>query len=191
MRKIVKNVLIRFSPCMIFLLGFFFQKKYLTGRHFENTLIGYFWAFKSIWINNILRLGKPMPFPTGLSCFVSDANNIDFHPDDLNNFQSRGTYFQNFAGHITIGKGTYIAPNVGVITANHDLNNLDIHTEAEDVVIGEKCWIGMNSIILPGVNLGDSTIVAAGSVVTKSFAQGNVVIAGVPAKIIKNLVKTK
>ncbi|EOJ3081127.1 DapH/DapD/GlmU-related protein, partial [Acinetobacter baumannii] len=53
--------------------------------------------------------------------------------------------------------------------------------------IGDKCWIGMNSVILPGVVLGNGTIVAAGAVVTKSFKQGNIVIAGVPAKIIKEI----
>jgi acetyltransferase-like isoleucine patch superfamily enzyme len=45
----------------------------------------------------------------------------------------------------------------------------------------------MNAVILPGVTLGDHTIVGAGSVVTKSFENGNCVIAGNPAKIIKNL----
>ena len=43
----------------------------------------------------------------------------------------------------------------------------------------------MNSIILPGVILGDNTVVAAGAVVTKSFPQGYIVIGGNPAKIIK------
>jgi len=50
--------------------------------------------------------------------------------------------------------------------------------------LGERCWIGMNSIILPGVRLGDGTIVGAGSVVTHSFPGGQVMIAGNPAKII-------
>ncbi|WP_259756635.1 acyltransferase [Pseudomonas sp. GCEP-101] len=105
----------------------------------------------------------------------------------MNNFQSPGTYFQNFKGHIHIGKGSYIAPNVGIITSNHDLMDLDKHSISEDVVIGRKCWIGMNSVILPGVELGDATIVAAGSVVTKSFKEGNIVIGGCPAKEIKKL----
>ncbi len=52
-------------------------------------------------------------------------------------------------------------------------------------MIGEKSWIGMNSMILPGVSLGPNTIVGAGSVVTKSFIDGNCIIAGNPARIIK------
>jgi len=109
---------------------------------------------------------------------------MDFHPDDLNNFQSPGTYFQNF-GRIKLGRGCYIGPNVGIITANHDPENPDRHLPPQDVSIGEKCWVGMNSVILPGVTLGAGTIVGAGSVVTKPFPQGHCLIGGVPAKIIK------
>lgn len=97
-----------------------------------------------------------------------------------------GTYFQAF-GKINIGRGSYIAQNVGIITANHNLHDLDLHSQPRDVNIGEKCWIGMNSVVLPGVTLGPHTIVGAGSVVTKSFPKGNCVIAGNPAKIIRHL----
>ncbi|RIM07161.1 acyltransferase, partial [Staphylococcus cohnii] len=72
--------------------------------------------------------------------------------------------------------------------ANHDSNNLNDHLEGKDVRLGKNCWLGMNSVILPGVSLGDNTIVGAGSIVTKSFDEGNVVIAGNPAKIVKQLV---
>lgn len=164
----------------------FFDKKYLEGRYFDGSLYGYIWVLRSLWVKNILRLGTPMPFPTSLGCVISNPNNIHFHPDDLNNFQGFGNYYQNFKGHIYIGKGTYIAPNVGIITANHKVDNLDEHEEGKDVILGEKCWVGMNSVILPGVTLGNRTIVAAGSVVTKSFPRGNVIIGGIPAKVIRS-----
>ena len=52
------------------------------------------------------------------------------------------------------------------------------------ITIGDNCFIGYKSILLPGVELGNSTIVGAGSVVTKSFPEGNIVIAGNPARKI-------
>lgn len=102
-------------------------------------------------------------------------------------FQGQGKYFQAQDAKIIIGRGTYIANNVGIITTNHDINNLDRHDPGKNIKIGEKCWIGMNSMILPGVHLGSGTIVGAGSVVTKSFLQGNIIIAGNPAKIIRTI----
>lgn len=90
-------------------------------------------------------------------------------------------------GVISIGSGTYIAQNVGLITENHDINNLDNHLKSQNISIGRNCWIGMNSVILPGVVLGDKTIVGAGAVVTSSFPKGHIVIAGVPARVIKEL----
>lgn len=71
---------------------------------------------------------------------------------------------------------------------NHDLYDNRKHV-VKDVCIGKYCWIGMNSIILPGTSLGDYTIVAAGSVVTKSFTSGYCVIGGNPAKVLKELDK--
>lgn len=186
-KLIVKKMFVILCPIIKICLIFFYDRKYLQGKHFDNSFAGVLWSIRSIWVKNILRLAKPMPYPTALTCIISNPSNIHFHPDDLNNFQSPGTYFQNFNGHIYLGKGCYIAPNVGIITANHKLDNLDEHEEGKDVILGENCWVGMNSVILPGIVLGNKTIVAAGSVVTKSFPDGNVVIGGVPAKIIKYL----
>lgn len=53
-----------------------------------------------------------------------------------------------------------------------------------DVVIGNHVWIGANATVLKGVKIGDESIIAAGSIVTKQFPS-NVVIAGIPAKVIK------
>lgn len=164
-----------------------FDKKYIKGRWFEERRTGWVWVLRALWVQKILRFNSSSPFPINATTTVSNYNNLIFHPDDLNNMQSSGCYFQNFKAKIFIGRGFYIAPNVGIITANHDPYNLDKHLEGKDVIIGEKCWIGMNSVILPGVLLGDSTIVAAGSVVNSSFPEGHCVIGGVPAKFIKHL----
>lgn len=165
----------------------FFDEKYLRGRWFDNNIVGYRFALRAFLARNVLRLAPPLRCPVSLGCSISNLENITFDVEDINNFQGNGTYFQNFNGHITLGKGCYIAPNVGIITSNHDLDDLDKHLPGQNVVIGEKCWIGMNSVILPGVTLGPKTIVAAGSVVNKSFLSGNVVIGGSPARVLKQL----
>lgn len=189
MKKIVKilikNKFVR--KMFIFLLSFFYDKKYLRGKYFEEFDMGFKWALKGIIYQKIFRFNSNIPWPMSPFSFIFEPKNLEFHVDDLNNFQSFGCYFQNFKAKIVIGKGSYIAPNVGIITANHDIYNLDKHDSGKDVIIGNNCWIGMNSVILPGVVLGDRTIVGAGSVVTKSFEEGNCVIAGNPAKIIKKL----
>lgn len=97
---------------------------------------------------------------------------------------SGGCYFSAING-IEIGDGTIFAPGVKVISANHDVDDFNNHIKKEPIRIGKNCWLGANSVILPGVQIGDGVIVAAGAVVTKSF-QDQVVVGGVPAKIIKS-----
>lgn len=170
--------LIMFSFCRIF-----YPKRYLKGRYFEEKRAGFWWAIKGI----PRRLATGIPWPLGKTTVVNNKNRIDFHPDSINVFQSPGCYFQNIDGTIKIGQNVHIAPNVGLITTNHNIYDLNSHISGKDIVIGDNCWIGMNSVILPGVVLGERTIVGAGAVVTKSFLDGNCVIGGVPAKIIRML----
>jgi acetyltransferase-like isoleucine patch superfamily enzyme len=170
------------------LVQIFYSSRYLKGRFFTNSYGGWYWALKGILWQRVLGFNRHVPWPVNPFIAIPNPENIRFDIDDINIFQSYGCYYQtNFGGYITLGKGTYIAPNVGLITANHDLIDPDKHTESKDIVLGEKCWVGMNSVILPGVVLGDHTVVAAGAVVTKSFEEGWCVIGGVPAKLIKRL----
>jgi acetyltransferase-like isoleucine patch superfamily enzyme len=108
---------------------------------------------------------------------------INVYPGD-----SPGNYIEASNG-IFIDDYTNIGPNVGIISANHNVINNSIHDPAPPVRIGKFCWIGMNAIVLPGTVLGDFTIVAAGAVVTRSFTEGYSVIAGNPAVVIKQLDK--
>lgn len=182
----MKRKLKRLAIIVARILGpLFYDKQYLRGRHFGNNGQGWIWVLKGIWFQKLLGFNRGIPWPTSPHITISNYKNIAFHPDDINNFQSPGCYLQNFSATIVIGKGTYIAPNVGIITANHNPMNLDEHLDGQDVVIGEVCWIGMNTVILPGVILGPHTIVAAGSVVTRSFPEGHCLVGGVPARTIK------
>ena len=170
----------------MWILGF--DTKYLRGRYFTKSKWGYKWLLRSIITQKILGINRNCPWPVSPFVHVTFPESIEFDPDDINTFQTFGSYFMARPdGRIKIGKGTWIAPNVGIITQNHDLKDLKKAALAEDVIIGEECWIGMNSVILPGVILGDHTIVGALSLVNKSFIEGNCLIAGNPAKKIRDL----
>ena len=164
-----------------------YDRKYTTGRYFKFGGAGYVWATRCFYHQTIGGRNDYVPWPVSPHMGVTSPQNIEFDPDDMQIFQLSGNYFQAIGGKLKIGKGTLIAVNVGLITANHDIHDVHKHSEGRDIVIGKKCWIGMNSVILPGVTLGDNTVVGAGSVVTKSFPEGHCVIAGNPAKLIKTL----
>lgn len=166
-----------------------YGKKYIKGQYFSrhHFSLGWKWLFKYWYVQKIKGINRNVPFPVPPWVKFGNPNNIIFDVDDMKNFHTTGCYFQGINAKIYIGKGTKIAANCGFITANHVFNDLTKSTEGKDIKIGENCWIGMNSVILPGVNLGNNTIVGAGSIVTKSFPDGHCVIGGNPAKIIKDL----
>ncbi|BDF04169.1 acyltransferase [[Clostridium] hylemonae] len=177
------------------ILAFFlYDKKYLQGEWFEGShgrvlAPGWKWVYHDGLSRLFQGSNIGVPWPVGFGCRVVGSENIKFDPADLKNFQGIGNYYQAMGGSITIGKGTWIAAGVGMIASNHDVNDPDKRQAGKDVVIGEKCWIGMNALILPGVVLGPHTSVGAGAVVTKSFPEGYCVIAGNPAKLIRNIEK--
>lgn len=97
---------------------------------------------------------------------------------------SGGCYIQGYNG-IEIGDATIFAPGVKIVSANHDRQDLSKMVRTDPIVIGKRCWVGANAVILPGVCLGDDVVVAAGSVVTGSFPSGSI-IAGVPARLMRS-----
>lgn len=99
-------------------------------------------------------------------------------------FINSGCHFQDQGG-IVIGDGAFIGHNVVLATINHDLdpkNNRKNHYAP--ITIGKNVWIGANATVLPGVSIGDWTVIGAGAVVTKDVPAKSVV-GGVPARIIK------
>lgn len=89
--------------------------------------------------------------------------------------------------HIYVGDYTMFGPNVTVATAGHPIlpelrekayqYNIPVH-------IGKNCWLGAGVIVLPGVTIGDNTVIGAGSVVTKDIP-ANVVAVGNPCKVLR------
>lgn len=87
---------------------------------------------------------------------------------------------------IEVGSNTTVSTNVSFVT--HDNSAIKVFENATDLVgsikIGENCFIGLGSILLPGVNIADNCIVGAGSVITRSFYEPGKIIAGNPAREI-------
>ncbi|KQL36061.1 sugar O-acetyltransferase [Psychrobacillus sp. FJAT-21963] len=105
-----------------------------------------------------------------------------------NVFFNTGCSFQDRGG-ISIGNGSMLGMNVTIATLNHGLSLETRNTTyPSSVIIGENVWVGSNATILPGVTIGDNSVVAAGAVVTKDVPE-NVVVAGVPAKVLKEINK--
>ena len=97
--------------------------------------------------------------------------------------------FIGVRGRIVIGDNVIFGPGVKIFSENHNYNRLDVPIKNQGVtkkktIIGNDIWIGADVIILPGVNIGDGSVLAAGCIVTKDIPSFSVV-AGIPAKIIK------
>lgn len=86
-----------------------------------------------------------------------------------------------------------IGPDVTICTDTHELDRIkraNSHSHAKPITIGKECWIGAGAKILAGVTIGDGVVVAAGAIVTKDVPD-NVVVAKVPAEVIKVLKVTE
>ena len=109
----------------------------------------------------------------------------------LGNNVSIGEYsYIGGAAKVAIGSHTIVGQYLSIHPQNHNFSNKNKlirlqGTTENGVKIGNNCWIGSKVTFLDGSKVGDGCVVAAGSVVTKSF-KDNLVIAGVPAKVIKN-----
>ena len=91
--------------------------------------------------------------------------------------------------HIYVGDYTMLGPNVTIATAGHPIlpelreknyqYNMPVH-------IGKNCWLGAGVIVLPGVTIGDNTVIGAGSIVTKDIP-ANVVAVGNPCRVLREI----
>ena len=174
--------------CLARLIGpLAYDRRYLQGRWFAHpSADGWKWVVRGFFLQKIMGWNRSIRWPVTGHTLIASPQRIHFDANDLNIFQHGGCYFQGAGGEIQVGKGTWIAPNVGLITENHDLADPDKRGSGGPIILGEKCWIGMNAVVLPGVTLGPHTVVAAGAVVTCSFPEGHCLVGGVPARLIRS-----
>ena len=140
----------------------------------------FFYAYKQ----KICGHNRKTPWPVHFTSQVKCAEKI-----------KRGTKYPGFAkgcyidgrNGIVFEENVITGPNVSIISQNHDTNNFNQYISGKSIIIRKNSWLSAGCIILPEVELGEHTIVAAGAIVTKSFPEGNQIIGGNPARVIKKI----
>lgn len=155
-----------------------FYPQFHNEQYFNKTLLKYI-----LW-QKVLGINRSTPWPVHFTSQIKS-------PEKIKNGTkapgySMGCYIDARNG-IVIEENVFIGPRVSLISMNHDKENLDAYVVSSPIILHKNCWLAANAIILAGVELGEHTVVAAGSVVTKSFPEGNQMLAGNPARVIKQL----
>ena len=121
--------------------------------------------------------------------------NPPFYCDYGHNIEVGKNTFINYnctiidVGKVVIGDYCQIAPNVSIYTAGHPVHPAARNTAYEygiDITIGNSVWIGGNSVIMPGIHIGDNVVIGAGSIVTKDIPAWTVA-AGNPCRVIRKI----
>jgi len=132
----------------------------------------------------ILGYNRSVPWPVHFTSQIKCPEKIQRG----NKYPGYGTscYIDGRCG-IIFEENVITAAKISIISQNHSLENFKDFKEAKPIIIRKNSWIATGAIILPEVELGEHTIVAAGAVVTKSFPEGNQIIGGNPAKVIRKI----
>jgi acetyltransferase-like isoleucine patch superfamily enzyme len=117
------------------------------------------------------------PFHTNFGRHINIGKNV---------FINHACSFLDMGG-ITVGDNVLIGPKVNLVSENHPIDPSQRKSLiGKPIVIKNNAWIGAAATILPGITIGENSIVAAGSIVTKDVPD-NTIVAGNPAKRIKDL----
>ncbi len=167
----------------------------LIGRGFKIINIRNFKAGKNIWIKDGVSILAGGKISLGDNCVICERTSIWSHKEgvkiDSNVAIGIGSYISGTGGAIEIGDEVRIADHVRMYSFNHNFSDPTKPISGQGysrkgIVIEDNVWIGSGAIILDGVSIKKNSVVAAGSVVTKDVPK-SVVVAGVPAKIIKKI----
>ncbi|MDW2113368.1 DapH/DapD/GlmU-related protein [Vibrio sp. 1731] len=145
---------------------------------FYRRLILIFWHIR------LHRIGKNVVIDRGV--IIHGPNNISIGSHSVLN---QGVIIQSCqAAKVYIGDNVTVSYRVQLITGGLDLELFPCKKQhySKDIIVENNVWIGAGAIILPGVRIKTGSIVAAGSVVAKDVDE-NVIVGGVPAKVIRML----
>ena len=121
--------------------------------------------------------------------------NPPFYCDYGFNIEVGKNFYANYnctildVGKVTIGDNCMFAPNVAIYTAGHPIHPDSRNSMYEygiPVSIGDNCWLGGNTIVCPGVKIGNNVVIGAGSVVTKDIPSYSLAV-GNPCRVIRSL----
>lgn len=167
--------------------------------------------------NCIIKLHKPIKFGAGCTIDLKGTNtyieletsrfNYNFHIQTTNS-DNQSLYigkncstWSNFHIHLTeddakvyIGNDCMFSKNIEIWASDgHAIVDIEksnvINVSKKGVIIGDRVWISSNVILTKNVIIGNDSVIGAGSVVSNSFYENNIVIAGNPAKVIKNNIR--
>ncbi len=136
------------------------------------------------FIQKIVGINRKIPWPVHFTSQIKAHNKLVFANQSPG--ISLSCYIDGRNG-IIIEKDVRIGPRVSIISQNHNKSDFAKYDYCKPIIIKKDCLLSANCVILPGVELGEHTIVAAGAIVTKSFKKGYQIIGGNPAKVIKQI----
>lgn len=142
----------------------------------------------------IVELEKKLFKKTGENLYVTPPLHVDYgcHVTVGEWFYANMDCVFLDVNEIIIGDDVMLGPRVNLLTAGHPTDP-DIRREGlefgEKIIIGNNVWIGGNATVLPGITIGDNSIIGAGSVVTKDIP-ANVIAVGNPAKVARQIDET-
>lgn len=166
--------------------------KYINFMQYEFKDIGKGTLLVNFIFQKLLRINRSFPSMTHYTSRVNSGENIQ-----ITNLQKSSNVFLSFAASngcyiqalngIELDSSVFFSSGVKLISANHDTVDKSQHIKQNPIVIKKNVWLGVNVIVLPGVEIGENSSIGAGSVVTKSIP-ANAIAVGNPAKVIRYIV---
>ena len=156
----------------------------IRGMHGGIGLRVHFGVSISEWLC-CLHMGKNVVLHKGVKILMSRNSNLVMKNRSWVSYYT--IIIASTNAKIVIGENTMIGGHCMIVSADHDIRNKmslrDSGHVIGDIIIGDNCWIGANSVITKGVTIGDGAIIGAGSIVTKDIPPMSIAV-GAPARII-------